>query len=469
MEADASNHPDEGMIHAWLDEALEPAEAARIAEHVRGCAECSARVAEARGLIAGASRIIGALDDVPAGARPAWSQEGVIAGGAAEPSASASTARIAGRAPDGSLWRRLRVTPARSAIAATLIIALGITLTRQRAAIETPEMGRTAGSPSTVSAPAPAPMTATTAKTTTAAPDHLLDSAVAKSVAIAHPQRALQAAPGTAIPQAPAGVASATTAPETLAGMRVAAARRALEAERVVGAAERADKARVGAYAPTTPPAAAEALDAATTAEHALRAKSTDVAGVAASGNVGGARQCYLVESRAADGTWGGEALPLLVAVDSSARSGSGSASVFTASGARTPLQARWVRTGRDSLSLTLRRLGYSGAIALGPELAGGRAGIARSAPQAALLEQLVVAGAGETRNQSVARDSQPRSASVARDLAKDDRRAASGAAPGAPSAAPAPAASALAERARTSVAMREYPVTMRPAACPNR
>ena len=433
MEANASNHPDEGMIHAWLDEALEPAEAARIAEHVRGCAECSARVAEARGLIAGASRVIGALDDVPAGARPAWTQEGVIAGGAAEPSASASSAQIAGRVSEGSLWRRLRVTPARSAIAATLIIALGITLTRQRAAIETPEMARTVSSPSTVNAPAPAPMAAT-AKTTTVAPDHLLDSAVAKSVAIAHPQPSLQAAPGTAIPQAPAGVASATTAPDTLAGMQVAAARRAIQTERVVGAAQRADKARVGAYAPATPPAAAEVLDAATTAEHALRAKSTDVAGMAASGNVGGTKQCYLVESRAADGTWGGEALPLLVAADSSARSGSGSASVYTASGARTPLQARWVRTGRDSLSLTLRRLGYSGAIALGPELAGGREGIARSAPQATALEQVVVAGA----------------------------------APGAPSAVPAPAASALAERARTSVATREYPVTMRPAACPN-
>ena len=57
-------HPDEGTIHAWLDGALPDAEARRVAEHVEhgACAECAKAVAEARGLIAGASRIVGALD-----------------------------------------------------------------------------------------------------------------------------------------------------------------------------------------------------------------------------------------------------------------------------------------------------------------------------------------------------------------------------------------------------------------------
>src|SRR4051812_45434922 len=61
-------HPEEGTIHAWLDGALPEAEARRVAEHVEGgCAQCAAAAREARGLIAGASRIVGALDGgVPA-------------------------------------------------------------------------------------------------------------------------------------------------------------------------------------------------------------------------------------------------------------------------------------------------------------------------------------------------------------------------------------------------------------------
>ncbi|HEX3157281.1 MAG TPA: carboxypeptidase regulatory-like domain-containing protein [Gemmatimonadaceae bacterium] len=63
-------HLDEGTIHAWLDDALSPEEAARVEAHVAGCAECSAAVAEARGLMAAASRIVGALDRVPGGVIP---------------------------------------------------------------------------------------------------------------------------------------------------------------------------------------------------------------------------------------------------------------------------------------------------------------------------------------------------------------------------------------------------------------
>jgi hypothetical protein len=64
-------HVDEVVVHAWLDGALGAEEAARVAAHVEGCAACAARVAEARGLIAAASRILRALDDVPAGVLPA--------------------------------------------------------------------------------------------------------------------------------------------------------------------------------------------------------------------------------------------------------------------------------------------------------------------------------------------------------------------------------------------------------------
>jgi len=64
-------HPDEGTIHAWLDGALSAEEAAAIESHVAECGECSAMVAEARGLIAASSRIVSALDIVPGGVIPA--------------------------------------------------------------------------------------------------------------------------------------------------------------------------------------------------------------------------------------------------------------------------------------------------------------------------------------------------------------------------------------------------------------
>jgi hypothetical protein len=63
-------HLDEGTIHAWLDGALS-AEAEQKAEaHAARCTECAVAVADARGLIAASTRILTALDDVPAGVIP---------------------------------------------------------------------------------------------------------------------------------------------------------------------------------------------------------------------------------------------------------------------------------------------------------------------------------------------------------------------------------------------------------------
>ncbi|MFP5354247.1 MAG: zf-HC2 domain-containing protein [Gemmatimonadota bacterium] len=76
-------HIDEGTIHAWLDDALAPDEAARVERHVRECAECAAAVAEARGLIAASSRILSALDDVVGGVIPRAAREADGDGGAA--------------------------------------------------------------------------------------------------------------------------------------------------------------------------------------------------------------------------------------------------------------------------------------------------------------------------------------------------------------------------------------------------
>ncbi len=63
-------HPDEGTIHSWLDGALSADEAARVEAHVKECPQCATAVAEARGFIAAASRILTALDNAPRGVIP---------------------------------------------------------------------------------------------------------------------------------------------------------------------------------------------------------------------------------------------------------------------------------------------------------------------------------------------------------------------------------------------------------------
>lgn len=62
--------PDEGLIHTWLDGQLPPDEAARVEQLVATDAEWAAAAAEARGVIAATSRILSALDRVPAGVVP---------------------------------------------------------------------------------------------------------------------------------------------------------------------------------------------------------------------------------------------------------------------------------------------------------------------------------------------------------------------------------------------------------------
>ena len=59
-------HLDEGMVHAWLDDALSADEAREISTHVQSCVACAALVAEARGLMAASTRIVAHLDHVSA-------------------------------------------------------------------------------------------------------------------------------------------------------------------------------------------------------------------------------------------------------------------------------------------------------------------------------------------------------------------------------------------------------------------
>jgi hypothetical protein len=71
-------HLDEGTIHAWLDGALAPDESRRVEAHAASCDTCATLVAEARGLIAASSRILTALDDVPAGVIPLREGDGAV-------------------------------------------------------------------------------------------------------------------------------------------------------------------------------------------------------------------------------------------------------------------------------------------------------------------------------------------------------------------------------------------------------
>lgn len=115
-------HPDEGTIHAWLDGALPEREAAALAAHVDECPACAERVREARGLMAGASRIVASTD---------W---GVGAGIAEHPPRAPEERRPVRR-------RRVFFTPWRSAAAAVLLVGAGtLVVSREAGRSSAPEV-----------------------------------------------------------------------------------------------------------------------------------------------------------------------------------------------------------------------------------------------------------------------------------------------------------------------------------------
>jgi putative zinc finger protein len=373
MEEDSTTHPDEGMIHAWLDDALDAPAAAGIAEHVRTCPVCTERVAEARGLIAGASRIVASLDDVPAGARPVWAQTAPET----DPASTQGSAR-----PNSSLWRSLRVTPARAAIAATILVALGITMTRPRSGPDDVRSAATSGELAPRAAPMSDQASSAIASAPARAPDPLLDSAIARNLAIAQPKRALDAVHEPSVPvptQSQSRVGFSAT--DTSARTQVAIGRRELETQRETRV-DVADKARVrGAVSASASTGAPTSdLSGAVAAVPGTAADSRNGASVASKKVVGVAISCFKIDSPVPGARWGGELLPLIVSADSASRAGFTSAEVLTASGEPTSIRAQFRAGGADSLTLQLRGVGYSGAITLGPDV-GGRVGLAYSAP----------------------------------------------------------------------------------------
>jgi anti-sigma factor RsiW len=225
-------HPEEGIIHAWLDGALSPAESREIEEHVASCAECEARVAEARGMIAGASRIVSHLDVVPGKVIPA-----------AAPKVKSKS------------WLR---SPWPMAIAATLVIGIGFVASRDHVV---PSVSEGPASPPRFDTQ-PAPSTQPAASELTP---------VRKQVPRSAPddkQLSPQLPPPAATAQRSARVAAPGPAPRTLdAQKQVAAAEQAREdnrlAEVVATGATNAKSAAAGAARSARPPAAAPAPAAA--------------------------------------------------------------------------------------------------------------------------------------------------------------------------------------------------------------
>src|SRR5688500_8608949 len=123
-------HLDEGTIHTWLDGQLPRDEAAAVEAHVAECRQCADVVAEARGLIAASSRILLALDDVPA-LQPSANalQPSAISHQPSAPGAPASAnAPIIARVPAESAGRRAQRRWFRGpslAAAATIVVAVG--------------------------------------------------------------------------------------------------------------------------------------------------------------------------------------------------------------------------------------------------------------------------------------------------------------------------------------------------------
>ena len=390
MDDTRSEHPDEGTIHAWLDGALDEPTADRIAAHIGTCGACDERVAEARGLIAGASRVVRALDDSSTLAGPTWGQV---------------TATIAANRPvSRGSWRALRVTPLRAAIAATVLVALGVTFTSTRTAVETDATRMVSMRPAAEgvqggsAAPGAAP--------SLPARDAVFDSAIARNVAEAQPPRAVGAASTPAIPAPGPSRGTASGMADPVAAARVAAGRGAAQVQRDSGAGFAADQLLSSSAGKSGRAVAGGVAKGSARGDSATRVMGSTMASSRADVATAAPapapavrmrgsvvlrpRECYQVERAAAGpGAWGPVSLPFVVAVDPDGRS----ARILTGDGGATDATATLTRGGNDSLYLRLARAGYNGTLDVGA--AGSvRAGVMRSAPVRTDPEAVATSGA---------------------------------------------------------------------------
>jgi hypothetical protein len=419
---------------------------------VRECPACQERVAEARGLIAGASRIVAALDDVPAGTRAGWAQNAV------SDATAVGGARVVDDAkalPERSLWRWLRVTPGRAALAATILVALGITLTRERLADESVRPVSAVFNPQRADAPAldssgdGAGGAGLAKSEKVAAHDALLDSAVARNLEMAQGRRVLKAAPGQPLPQAPPVPASA--APADLDSRAVVEGRAESQARREVTGAFAGDRARAGVARDEAAPITGAIASTSRANQPSAVSPTADAAQMAQQvGNAVG-RTCLRLESSEPGASWGEQPFPMVMAVDPGPVDGPRRVAVLTTAGDPTSVRGSWSALGGDSVSIALRRIGYSGSIVLGPN-DGVRAGIAVSSPATAQLENVVVAEGATAPPRSRA-DGAP----------AESRKTA------APSAAAPPPRAAPQAAAQSGPPVRQLRVTARPITCPSR
>lgn len=352
-------HLDEGTIHAWLDGALDADEAARVEQHAAECAKCAAAVAEARGLVAGASRILSALDHTPSGVVP----RSLGAGAGAAPRRSSS------------LWHALRLTPARAAAAAVVVLAAGTALVLRN---KPNEMGAkqivfaSQQSPSSLrpAAPAPAPAVDSIAVAApTAAPEQANVSRAPQPASRApqqasrnpqlatrnprpephapHPPSAAAGIAGVAVSSGAAAKTLATPAPAVSDVGRVIAD----SATRGVVAGRRLDSTRRLMSVATTEPAeaksAARAMPASAAREDRAQAATISFAG------------CYNVTADSITG------LPRRLSLDTTRvetvmqRATVAAPQAYSVSGATPLAEALWQRLpdGRIRLSMTPARI----------------------------------------------------------------------------------------------------------------
>lgn len=376
MTSERDVHPDDGTIHAWLDRQLDDTSAATLEAHLQRCDECAERVAEARGLIAGASRILSSLDVDAAPTAKLSALDAVK-----PPVEPRRTLVLTGTA---SAPRWFRLTPARSAIAAVLVVAVATAIVREH---QQPNLRRVSTSAAVPAAMAPAAQAPSTAAPIAVAP--------------------------TALPPVAAPMVAEY---DSTAGARVAAARTFAKAQRETTV--NADLARVApapASAPTSSMPTGQTVAAAKVAAGVTGAANREElrntvpeVGVASGSAVaaGGAKpapraattagvevpQCYRVESATgAAANWGPVPLPFVLALDAPATSAG--ARILTATGQDSEAHAVFEHRGGDSLLFSLRRLGYTGTLAVGVpgEV---RAGVMRSAPTSLQLESVVATAA---------------------------------------------------------------------------